>query len=319
MEKNKIIMDAFSQEISDLRRKSYPKMSSSQAVKQATELMLFSYTKEELKEAIKTNRTIQLFGLEKSYLNAINRAKKPEMRKGGYANGGGVGVGSYKNHKIGDMVEVWQFGGGSKIKKIVGFEDKEHNHYILEDEKGNKSYTPKKYIANLSGEFPFMNKYANGGGVGEGKKKRLKKIPANYQRNDLVKGETPLYDYIQMYALNRGTYFVYPKDADFENYVYVIEPPYNPLSKYKRTEEYANGGKVGEFEKLHNEYRKKNNWNDSDPMDDDDTERMVDEIAKQKRFDSKKKKMFLQYADEREGNMAKGGGVKGFTYSIGGL
>ena len=84
-----------------------------------------------------------------------------------YANGGGVGVGSYKNHKIGDMVEVWQFGGGSKIKKIVGFEDKEHNHYILEDEKGNKSYTPKKYIANLSGEFPFMNEYANGGGVDE--------------------------------------------------------------------------------------------------------------------------------------------------------
>lgn len=91
MEKNKIIMDDFSQEISDLRRKSYPKMSVSQAVKQATELMLFSYTKEELKEAIKTDRTIQLFGLEKSYLNAINRAKKPEMKNGGNANGGGVG------------------------------------------------------------------------------------------------------------------------------------------------------------------------------------------------------------------------------------
>lgn len=92
--------------------------------------------------------------------------------------------------------------------------------------------------------------YANGGGVGEGKKKRLKKIPANYQRNDLVKGETPLYDYIQMYALNQGTYFVYPKDADFENYVYVIEPPYNPLSKYRRTEEYAIGGGVGKKERL---------------------------------------------------------------------
>lgn len=92
-----------------------------------------------------------------------------------------------------------------------------------------------------------------------------------------------------------------------------------PISNVQIADKYANGGKVGEFEKLHNEYRKKNNWNDSDPMDDDDTERMVDEIAKQKRFDSKKKKMFLQYADEREGNMAKGGGVKGFTYSIGGL
>ena len=91
MEKNKIIMDDFSQEIYDLRRKSYPKMSVSQAVKQATELMLFSYTKEELKEAIKTDRKIQLFGLEKSYLNAINRAKKPEMENGGNAKGGGVG------------------------------------------------------------------------------------------------------------------------------------------------------------------------------------------------------------------------------------
>jgi hypothetical protein len=72
------------------------------------------------------------------------------------------GVGSYKNHKVGDTVEVWQFGGNkgkvASIKKIVGFEDKEHNHYILEDEKGNKSYTPKKYIANLSGEFPLMAK-----------------------------------------------------------------------------------------------------------------------------------------------------------------
>jgi len=47
-----------------------------------------------------------------------------ETKKDEYANGGGVGVGSYKNHKIGDMVEVWQFGGGSKIKKIVGLKIK---------------------------------------------------------------------------------------------------------------------------------------------------------------------------------------------------
>jgi len=105
------------------------------------------------------------YKLDRAKHNKSEDWEVPLKNRKRYANGGGVGVGSYKNHKIGDMVEVWQFGGGSKIKKIVGFEDKEHNHYILEDEKGNKSYTPKKYIANLSGEFPFMNEYANGGGV----------------------------------------------------------------------------------------------------------------------------------------------------------
>jgi hypothetical protein len=90
-------------------------------------------------------------------LSELSKRNKPKMVDGG-------GVGSYRNHKVGDMVEVWQFGGRSKIKKIVGFEDKEHNHYILEDEKGNRSHTPKKYIANLSGEYPLM---ASGGGVGK--------------------------------------------------------------------------------------------------------------------------------------------------------
>ena len=80
----------------------------------------------------------------------------------GYAKGGGVG--SYKNHKVGDFVEKWGFMGKSKIMKIIGFEDGRKT-YILESEDGkSRSYTPKKYIANLSGEFPLM---ANGGGVGD--------------------------------------------------------------------------------------------------------------------------------------------------------
>jgi hypothetical protein len=75
----------------------------------------------------------------------------------------GGGVGSYKNHKVGDFVEKWGFMGKSKIMKIIGFEDGRKT-YILESEDGkSRSYTPKKYIANLSGEFPLM---ADGGGVG---------------------------------------------------------------------------------------------------------------------------------------------------------
>ena len=118
----------------------------------------------------------------------------------------------------------------------TGYEDDDDDN----DEDDDEDFNEDDYDENDEDRT-----YANGGGIREGKKKRLKKIPANYQRNDLYKGETPIYDYIRMYVLNPGTHFVYPKDGDFENYVYVIEPPYNPLSKLRRTEEYAMGGEVG--------------------------------------------------------------------------
>jgi hypothetical protein len=79
----------------------------------------------------------------------------------------GGGIGSYKKHTIGDTVEVYDFGGKTKIMKIIGFEDGRET-YILESEDGkSRSYTPKKYIANLSGEFPYLEKekMAKGGGV----------------------------------------------------------------------------------------------------------------------------------------------------------
>jgi hypothetical protein len=58
----------------------------------------------------------------------------------------------------------------------------------------------------------------------EGKKRRFKKIEANSQREDLNKGEATIKDYVKMYALHPSSYFVYPKDGDSENYVYIIEP-----------------------------------------------------------------------------------------------
>ena len=75
------------------------------------------------------------------------------------------GVASYKTHKIGDFVEVWQpMGKKTELKEIIGFED-DKKTYILEDRKGNKSYTPKKYIANMSGDFPMLDEFKKGGTV----------------------------------------------------------------------------------------------------------------------------------------------------------
>jgi hypothetical protein len=74
-----------------------------------------------------------------------------------FADGGAMGIASYRNHKVGDFVEVWGYGGKTKLMKIVGFEDGKEI-YLLESEDGkSKSVTPKKYIANLSGEFPLLS------------------------------------------------------------------------------------------------------------------------------------------------------------------
>ena len=86
--------------------------------------------------------------------------------------------------------------------------------------------------------------------------------------------------------------------------------------------EYRRGGSTTNslmqtFENLHNKYRKDNNWDNSEPMDGDDTEKMANEIAENENWSMKNKKAFLKYADEREGNMAYGGGV-GEEYRRGG-
>jgi hypothetical protein len=82
--KNKKIMEEYRVEVSDLRNQSYPRMSPSLAFKKASEYMLFRYTKEELAEAIKNDRQIEMFGMEKTWLNALAKAKKPsKMADGG--------------------------------------------------------------------------------------------------------------------------------------------------------------------------------------------------------------------------------------------
>ena len=83
------IMEEYREEVSDLRRQSYPKMSLNEAVKIASEYMLNHYSKEELKEAIINDKQMQLFGMEKSWLNALGKAKK--MAKGSTIKGGGLG------------------------------------------------------------------------------------------------------------------------------------------------------------------------------------------------------------------------------------
>jgi len=142
------IMELYSQEVSDLRRKSYPKISVSQAVKLASEYMLLNYSKKELKEAINNDRQIQLFGMQNTWLNALNKANK-------YADGGGVG-----ELKKGDF--VWNAIGKKLIVREVN-----NDEYFLE---GFGSISPQpfsKYKVNnyiKSGEWTLNPKMAKGGG-----------------------------------------------------------------------------------------------------------------------------------------------------------
>jgi hypothetical protein len=81
--KNKKIMESYREWVSDIRNQSYPRMSVSGAVKLASEYMLNSYSRQELIEAIKTDKNIDFLGMEKTWLNALRRAKKPKMATGG--------------------------------------------------------------------------------------------------------------------------------------------------------------------------------------------------------------------------------------------
>ena len=79
-------------------------------------------------------------------------------------------------------------------------------------------------------------------------------------------------------------------------------------SDKNRTKRFGNGGGLNsKYEQLHNKYREDNDWDNSEPMDGDDTENMANEIAKNENWTNKTKNAFLKYADQKEGNMAKGG------------
>mgnify|MGYP003659579149 CR=1 FL=1 len=97
------IMEEYREEVSDLRRKSYPKMSLNEAVKIASEYMLNHYSKEELKEAIINDKQMQLFGMEKSWLSALGKAKK--MANGSTVKGGLFTIEKGVKLKRGDKLE----------------------------------------------------------------------------------------------------------------------------------------------------------------------------------------------------------------------
>jgi len=97
--KNKKIMESYREWVSDIRNQSYPRMSVSGAVKLASEYMLNSYSRQDLIEAIKNDSQINMFGMEKTWLNALRRAKKPKMASGG-------GVGEHKNPTLNDSCTI---------------------------------------------------------------------------------------------------------------------------------------------------------------------------------------------------------------------
>jgi len=147
VEGRKKIMELYSQEVSDLRRKSYPKISVSQAVKLASEYMLLNYSKEELKEAINNDRQIQLFGMQNTWLNALNKANK-------YADGGGVG-----KFKKGDKVTDGR-GNVGIIKQVQS----NGNLYIQWVSYSGETTTDLT-ADNDPSDFEKLDDFANGGGV----------------------------------------------------------------------------------------------------------------------------------------------------------
>ena len=84
--KNIGIMESYREWVSDIRNQSYPRMSVSGAVKLASEYMLNSYSRQELIEAIKTDKNIDFLGMEKTWLNALRKAKKDKFKTGGKTN-----------------------------------------------------------------------------------------------------------------------------------------------------------------------------------------------------------------------------------------
>jgi hypothetical protein len=142
------IMEEYREEVSDLRRQSYPKMSLNEAVKIASEYMLNHYSKEELKEAIINDKQMQLFGMEKSWLNALGKAKK--MAKGSTIDGGGY-----------DIV------GGARTVYELSVPELETQLHITKSSETERIKLIKKLIEEKS------DKYANGSTVKGGEIRRF--------------------------------------------------------------------------------------------------------------------------------------------------
>ena len=157
-----------------------------------------------------------------------------------FANGGGVGKKSfYSEVKVGNKDGSSLIILGKTYDFITGEPNNEYQKIAAITEDGEIIYflnsaRRDSYSNNfIKGIAKNINKYDNGGGVGEGKKRRFKKI-------DLNKDEATIKDYVRMYALHPRSYFVYPKDGDFKNYVYIIEP--------FATVGFANGGGVEDYD-----------------------------------------------------------------------
>jgi hypothetical protein len=169
--KNKKIMESYREWVFDLRNQSYPKMSVSQAIKQATEYMYSYYSKEELIEAIKNDRQIEMFGMENTWLNALKRAKKRKMAKGGgvpnlsiqettrIANATAKALG--KDFKVTKgSVEVASFDLDFKgVPYDGGSYNIQENGDVI-----NMAISPSVVYYN----YKTKKKFAKGGGVGDG-------------------------------------------------------------------------------------------------------------------------------------------------------
>ena len=163
--KNKKIMEEYRVEVSDLRNQSYPRMSPSLAFKKASEYMLFRYTKQELAEAIKNDSQIEMFGMEKTWLNALAKAKKPSKM----ANGGVVSE-TTKGFKIGDILQHegdWENYELLEIKglKMATFSGSPKNLIVVKNLKTNQ------IVESNEGRFDLVSsKMAKGGTI-----KRIKR------------------------------------------------------------------------------------------------------------------------------------------------
>ena len=209
--KNKKIMESYREWVFDLRNQSYPKMSVSQAIKQATEYMYSYYSKEELIEAIKNDRQIEMFGMENTWLNALKRAKKRKMAKGG-------GVEDEELH-------YWEVSlkmpNGEIVYESVIADSKEDAEYY-----GELTDSANEGAKVLSVKSMGKEKYAKGGGVGKFTKiDLLVKKPYGNEEMEIAKFKGAGDAIISASALNENS----PS-----NYEYSV----------RNSNKYADGGKI---------------------------------------------------------------------------
>ena len=191
------IMEEYSQEVSDLRRKSYPKMSVSQAVKLASELMLLNYSKEELKEAINNDRQIQLFGMKNTWLNALGKANKFE--------GGGVFNGKYldtissdkKNKILKNIANNYGFSIAEALAEVVDADAEMLYEYISNDQSLRMSV-----YNDIEG-----GKFAKGGGVGKMSNEMYEKLDKITDWKIIKQKKHPLRSKIFLTLSQSGNYY----------------------------------------------------------------------------------------------------------------